>query len=101
MDILSDKKVKTRKDHLCLCCLRVIPKGSMMWVQVNNLDGLQRFRRCETCEVLCDRHKDHFFDDGMGVFTSGCVREVMPDYRVESPEELLELLNNEAKTIKQ
>lgn len=99
MDILSDKKVKTRKDHQCMCCLRMMPKGSIMRVQVNNFDGLQRFRWCETCETLCSRYKDHFFDESEGMFLADCVKEVMLDYEVGSPEELLKILDNEKHTI--
>ena len=91
MDILSDKKVKTRKDHQCLCCFRVIPKGSMMRVQVNNFDGLQSFRMCETCEVLCYKHPGCFFDDGDCVFPEGCVEEAMSEFKVETPGELLKI----------
>lgn len=51
-DILTDKRVKTRKPHRCWGCDRTIPAGSKMsLVEQVDGDGFMRTYCCATCDT--------------------------------------------------
>ena len=51
MNIISEKKVKTRKEHVCWGCARKIPKGSLMTVVVSAEDAkIDRVYWCMVCK---------------------------------------------------
>lgn len=57
MEILSDKKVVTRKEHECDLCFRNIPKGTTMRVSVVADGGsIRRNYQCETCLKYWDKY---------------------------------------------
>ena len=91
MYILSDKIVITRKKHRCNACGRLFEKGTKMRTQINTYEGIQAWRECPTCEELLKKHYSHF-EDGDGMCLVNCVYESLE--RGQSPEELLNLLNN-------
>lgn len=93
MDILSDKIVKTRKEHLCDACHRRFPKGSLMRSQINVIDGdINNWRECETCTQLLSKHRSLFVDPSEhNICYSGCVSDFCQ--KCETPEMLLERLN--------
>lgn len=57
MDILKDGYVKTRKDHKCHGCLKVIPKGSKVYSQTNVSDGIYTLYICDDCINFCSSRK--------------------------------------------
>jgi len=65
MDILNNEIVKTRKNHRCNACGRVVLKGSKMHVQTNVMDGINTWRTCVTCNELLTKHSHLFEDDGI------------------------------------
>ena len=102
MDILENKKVKTRKDHLCFACHRKFPKGTEMSRQVNVSYGeIYQVYWCETCDEILQNHSDYVYDEQEGCFPDSCVINIPVNYfsRVElmkkwTPEEILEKLNS-------
>lgn len=98
MYILSDKLVKTRKQHVCFACGRLFEKGTEMNRQVNTFDGINAIYTCETCTMLFHEFKDCFIDEIELSFQEGCVHETFHEFNVKTPEELLQQLtkqNNE------
>ncbi|MDO9527620.1 MAG: hypothetical protein Q7J27_00500 [Syntrophales bacterium] len=93
MDILQTKKIKTRKPHQCLTCLRKFEAGTEMITQtiVNNRK-IYVIWYCETCDQLTAEFEDSFLDND-NLFQEGCVCETMSGFGVDTPEELLELFN--------
>ena len=91
MDILSDKVVKTRKNHNCSACGRIFEKGTQMRTQVNTFDGIGTWRECPTCTKLLAKYPLYFQDD-YNVFEGDCVNQVLD--RGQTPEELLNSLDN-------
>lgn len=63
MDILSDKKVKTRKKHHCFMCCRNFDKGTIMQRQVNTYDEIGAVYTCLACNELQDyiEPEDHMW----------------------------------------
>lgn len=59
MGIVSDKIVKTRKEHQCSGCARILPKQTKMQV-VNHSDGgkLSTSYWCKTCQSYWDKYMD-------------------------------------------
>ncbi len=57
MDILKDGIVKTRKDHKCHGCLKIILKGSEVYSQTNVSDGIFTLYMCDECINFCKSHK--------------------------------------------
>lgn len=100
MTILTDKEVKTRKEHRCFTCLIKYPAGTVMRYQTGVYDGdLYSLYTCKGCEALMSEYRDVFSDDG--VFYEGTVRESMLDEKVSTPEELLEKWEREDLNKKQ
>ena len=91
MDILRDKIVTIRKKHNCDACAKVFNKGSKMRLQVTTYDGIYNWRSCLTCDELMQKHPFEFKDPD-NVFYENCVHDRLDDH--QSPEELLEQLNN-------
>ncbi len=87
MDILSDKIVITRKQHVCSACGRVFEKGTKMRTQVNTLDGIGTWRECPTCTELVGNYRSYFEDDYDHTCYYGCVAERLK--RGQTPEDLL------------
>ena len=94
MKVLSNKKVKTRKPHICFACGRKFPIGTEMIRQVNLYDGIQSIYSCSTCTELMDLHSSYFIDEDENVFPEGCVRECY-ECRDITPEDLLTKLTKQ------
>ena len=50
MDIISQKIVKTNKDHKCWGCMRLFPKGILMQSVVSVDDEISRIYWCDNCQ---------------------------------------------------
>lgn len=100
IQIISDKIVKIRKPHYCFGCHRKFEPGSVMDCQTNKYDGtIGKVYSCATCRELMRKFKSLFFDDGEYIFPDECVAVVCRDYRVGTPEELLQKLTDEHRRI--
>lgn len=89
MTTLTDKEVKTRKEHRCFACLIKYPAGTVMNYQSYIFEGeLGSCYTCNGCSELLSTYRDVFADDGF--YPEGGVRESMDDEKVKTPEELLE-----------
>jgi len=54
------KGVKTRKDHNCFGCRKVIPKGTVLNDSVCTDDGqIYHVRLCEVCEHLAEQFQQN------------------------------------------
>lgn len=83
MQVLTDKKVITKKEHRCFSCLTKYPSGTKMRYQSNIYEGdFGSMYVCEGCDELISRHRDVFLDDG--VFWEGGVRESMVEEKVNA-----------------
>ena len=71
MSIISTKKVKTRKEHVCWGCARKMPKGTLMTVVVA-VEG-SKPDRSYWCAV-CTEYGDKYFDEDEPV-TLGAFRD--------------------------
>jgi len=76
MYILSDKKAKARKEHICNLCCDPIEKGEFYYKQVNVDGGLNEFKRHIKCDEVCEM-MDWYSDDGIdsNLFTELVVDE--------------------------
>jgi hypothetical protein len=64
MENISEKYVKTRKEHQCIGCLRIFPKGSELRASVNTDEG--RIYTVYICND-CDEHvlkNEEWYRDG-------------------------------------
>jgi hypothetical protein len=50
---LRDGIVKTRKEHICHGCKKVIPKGSEVYSQTGIDDGIYTIYMCNDCMSYC------------------------------------------------
>lgn len=96
MRTLSDKKVKTRKQHQCFGCLRIFPAKSEMRRQVNTGDdGLYSVYSCPACDGLMA-----YFDDYGDGFPEGFSREMKQEDGFSGTfEDYLSHLQESAETI--
>ena len=92
MEILSNKLVTSRIEHICNGCKRKFPKGTKIKIQTNIMDGIQTLKTCPTCTELIVKHKK-YFEDGDGICYDECVLNSLDDG--QTPEELLNKLNRE------
>lgn len=91
-EVLTEKEVITKKDHVCIACGRIFPAGTKMIYQVNILDGyFGSVYKCSTCEKLLVIASDQL-NDGDGCFYDGCVEEAVWNAGLETPEEWLNAL---------
>ena len=99
MKTLNDRTVKTRKPHQCFACLRQFPAGTDMrsTTIVDDESDMYTLYTCETCDDLIPKYKDVFADNDGG-FPEGCVREVMPEFGCDTPEELFDCFRAIATT---
>ena len=95
MEILSDKIVKTRKQHVCFPCYRLFKKGTEMRRQVIIFDGINAIYTCETCGLLFHEFQDYFIDEAENSYQEGCVKEQLVEFNTETPEKLLEQLTKQ------
>lgn len=74
MDILTDKKVKVRKAHICHGCAKSYEKGEVMRYTTSVDAGeINSAYWCQTCDKLIDSTYDYFeLQDGIEF---GSVRE--------------------------
>lgn len=77
MEIVAEKKVKTRKSHNCWGCTDEYPAGSEMKA-VTCTDGgkIETIYWCNTCDSYLRKHRAELdpWNDG---FTYGAIREEM------------------------
>ena len=58
MDLLKEKEVKTRKDHLCHGCLKIIPKNSIARSETIADGGrVYTLYMCDSCKDWCKERK--------------------------------------------
>lgn len=73
---LSNKTVKTRKEHRCWGCSRTFPKGAMLNVNTTkDSEGFDRTYWCGTCVMVWNKHFG--YDDMIG---EGDLIEHYPEY---------------------
>lgn len=80
--LLSDKMVKTRKEHQCHGCLEIFTPGTEMNRQGVVCDG-QAFSiyMCHTCLDFCDDHPEELPDDAWeDGYEEGCVKHAREHY---------------------
>lgn len=77
MDILDNRKVKTRKSHICHGCQKLIPaKTEDVDYKTIACDGyLYSVYNCKRCEEWLNRNPDYFDDE----YHEGDIREAMKD----------------------
>jgi len=95
MEVLSDKIVKTRKQHVCFACGRLFEKSTEMRRQVNVYDEIYACYSCETCDELMADYSDYFIDESENVFQEGCIHEKLHEFNTKTPEELLKQLTKQ------
>lgn len=66
MRVISNKDVKTRKDHICFGCGRELPKGTLM-TAVTSVEGeeIRTEYWCKTCQTYWDNFM--YKDDEIGI----------------------------------
>ena len=64
MEIIRDGTVKTRKDHRCHGCRKVIPAGSTVYSQTDAEDTIYTIYMCGECRKWCGNCKECFEMDG-------------------------------------
>ena len=62
--LLCDKYVKTRIEHQCNGCLRIIPEGAQARFQSGVDDGFYSLYLCETCNKVLDEWDGSMLLDG-------------------------------------
>ena len=73
--VLRSKDIKkTRKDHRCYGCLKVIPAGSPAHVQVNTDMGVGSLYTHQSCEEIIQEMYHH--DDSL---SEGCATDELRD----------------------
>ena len=93
IDVLSERVVKTRKDHLCFACGRRFPARSIMHYQASKYNGdLQSLYICGTCNELFKKAYDDLYDDFDECFHGYCVIEALQNTEFGTPEKWLESL---------
>lgn len=65
MDVLSDKKVKVRKQHICFGCCEVIPQGTegIRKTDIANEGDVYTNYLCARCDDWVSENTDHFQDE--------------------------------------
>jgi len=53
---INTKKVKTRKEHICIGCSRKFPKGTKMQINTYESDGIKSDYWCKTCQKNFDKY---------------------------------------------
>lgn len=68
MDILTDKKVKTRKAHVCHGCAKSYPpKTEMRYVTSKDGGNIDSAYWCKTCDEVIDKTMDYVdLENGIG-----------------------------------
>ena len=61
MEIITDKKVKARKEHKCFFCKGIIEAGETYNYQVNKIDDICTIRTHSNCQELAEKLK--LFED--------------------------------------
>jgi len=63
MDVIFNDKVITRKEHTCVGCCGIIPKGRRVTMQKIVDDTLYNAYTCEICEaVVCELEILEFYE---------------------------------------
>lgn len=80
MPFISEKEVKVRKDHQCLGCLKVIPKGTIANRQTN-VDGgkIYSIYTHTYCNTIMSEMLGIYGMDSEELLIEGCVTEYLWD----------------------
>lgn len=78
-ELIREKLVKTRKDHICFGCGRLFPAGTNMSFNVTAEDGVaNNFYLCDTCQdVVADWARE---EGGHTEFGYGDTRDTAIEY---------------------
>lgn len=98
MDILVDKKVKTRKPHRCFGCNEIIPAKTedVQFTTIANDGSVYTNYTCTRCEEWINKNRDYF---ECGEFYRGDIKEAMIDSGewVELPQAIESSENTQAQ----
>ena len=95
METITEKKVTTRKEHKCLCCSKVIKKGTLTRTQTNKADGqIWTVRFCNDCDYVTSKYF-HLFEENDELFEN-CVSDKFTEYEVSTTTELRQKLDKDA-----
>ena len=84
---------RTRTQHKCDGCRRVIAKGSSAFHQWGKYDGeFYSYYLCSICYELAKNFPQFIIDDWEGFVDVDTLYAYMSEYNCETPEELLEKL---------
>ena len=98
IDLISEKQVKTRKQHKCFACGRLFPVHSEMYRQTNKSEGeIYNIYTCPTCKQLMRDAGGKLYDYGEECFHNDCVLHYILENNVSTPEKWLEDINNDRR----
>ena len=97
MTVISSKKVKTRKAHRCLGCLRSFPAGTTM-MKWDTEDGgsISTAYHCATCEEI-DAFTDHYDDWLFEGWVLEDIAQIVERGQAMTPEEYMSQRKQEMK----
>ena len=82
------KKVKTRKEHRCWGCRKILPKGSIInTITSVDADGFNTIRWCNICERVLDSHIDEIDHYRDGIEYGIIIDEYLDWYNEEKEKE--------------
>lgn len=84
---------KTRKEHKCVACSKIISKGTSAYHQCGKFDGeFYSYYLCPTCFKIMDKYPQFIIDDWEGSLEPDILAEYMSHYNCETVEEFLDKL---------
>lgn len=75
--LLRNKIVKTRKEHNCHGCLEIIPRGTLVNIQVGvDSNRIYTIYMCDKCQNWCKGCRDcHDMESAYEEYIKECIRE--------------------------